>query len=189
MDEGGYDALADGSGSYRDILKDKDEAVALEQEKRQVKSEDVTERLIREYETRLSAEPNNLKLLRDLAELHTSKQQFDRALEYYERIKASDMGADASLDQAVAQTIVRKYDHHIRQARPASPEHAEQTAALQAEKQAYQLAECQKRVERFPTDLVFRFEFGHSYFRRARSARPSRNSRRPRGIPTNASPR
>ena len=164
MDEGGYDALADGSGSYRDILKDKDEAVALEQEKRQVKSEDVTERLIREYETRLSAEPNNLKLLRDLAELHTSKQQFDRALEYYERIKASDMGADASLDQAVAQTIVRKYDHQISQLDPASPEHAEQTAALQAEKQAYQLAECQKRVERYPTDLVFRFEFGQLLF-------------------------
>ena len=34
----------------------------------------------------------------------------------------------------------------------------------QAEKQAYQLAECQKRVERFPTDLQFRFELGELYF-------------------------
>jgi len=37
MEKGGYDALADGSGSYRDILKDKEEAISLEQEKRQVK--------------------------------------------------------------------------------------------------------------------------------------------------------
>src|SRR5262249_4109728 len=34
MDEGGYDSLADGSGSYRDILKDKDQAVSLEQQAR-----------------------------------------------------------------------------------------------------------------------------------------------------------
>ncbi len=34
MQEGGYDTLADGGGSYRDILKNKDQAVALEQENR-----------------------------------------------------------------------------------------------------------------------------------------------------------
>ncbi len=75
LDEGGYEALADGSGSYRDILKDKEEAIMLEQENRQVKSEDVAQRLIREYEARLSTEPNNLKLLRQLAELYTQKKR------------------------------------------------------------------------------------------------------------------
>jgi hypothetical protein len=69
LDEGGYEALADGSGSYRDILKNKEEAVSLEQQNRQVKTEDVAERLIKEYEERLQAEPKNLKLLRSLAEL------------------------------------------------------------------------------------------------------------------------
>src|SRR5674476_480200 len=34
LDEGGYRALEGGEGSYRDILKNKDEAVLLEQEKR-----------------------------------------------------------------------------------------------------------------------------------------------------------
>ena len=99
MDEGGYGALEGGGGSYRDILKDKKEAVSLEQEKRVQKSEDVTERLIGEYETRLQTEPNNLKLVRSLAELYTQKKQFDRALELYDRIKNSDMGNDPSLDQ------------------------------------------------------------------------------------------
>ena len=94
MVKGGYEALADGSGSYRDILKDKDEAVALEQQNRQVKTEDTAERLIQEYETRLKTEPKNLKLLRDLAELYTQKNQFDRALGYYDRIKSSEAGTD-----------------------------------------------------------------------------------------------
>ncbi len=163
LDEGGYEALADGSGSYRDILKDKEEAISLEQENRQVKTDNVAARLIREYEARLPKEPNNLKLLRTLAELYTQKGQFDAALGYYDRIKKSDIGSDASLDCAIAETVARKYDYQISQLDSAAPDYAERTAALRAEKQAYQLAECQKRVERFPTDLQFRFELGELY--------------------------
>ena len=74
LDQGGYNALEGGEGSFRDILKDKKEAVSLEQEKRVVKTEDVTERLIGEYEARLQTEPNNLKLVRQLAELYAQKQ-------------------------------------------------------------------------------------------------------------------
>lgn len=164
LDEGGYEALADGSGSYRDILKDKDEAVSLEQQNRQVKSEDVAERLIGEYEARLKTEPKNLKLVRQLAELYTQKQQFDRALSFYAQIKASEIGGDASLDRNIADTMVRKFDHQVAQLDAAAPDYADQVAKLQAEKQAYQLAECQKRVERFPTDLQIRFELGQLYF-------------------------
>src|SRR2546421_217131 len=159
MRAGGYDALEGGTGSYRDILKDKEEAVTLEQESRQVKSEDTAERLIQEYETRLKTESNNLKLLRDLAELYTQKKQFDRALGYYQQIKASsESGSDASLDRGIAQATIRKLDHEISQLDPNAADFEEQSARLTAEKQAYQLAECQKRVERFPTDLGIRFE-------------------------------
>src|SRR5688572_22537920 len=49
LNEGGYEALADGKGSYRDILKNKAEAEQLEQEKREVKADDVSQRLIAEY--------------------------------------------------------------------------------------------------------------------------------------------
>ena len=183
LDEGGYDALADGSGSYRDILKDKDQSIALEQEARQVKTEDVTERLIREYETRLPHEPNNLKLLRSLAELYTSKKQFDLALSYYDRIKASDLGSDASLDQAIAETVSRRYDHQMAQLDPASPEYSDQLAALQLEKQGYQLNECQKRVERFPTDLGFRFELGQLYFQAGKISEAIQEFQKAQGNP------
>ena len=43
-----------------------------------------------------------------------------------------------------------KFDHQIAQLDPNSVDHADQLAKLQAEKQAYQLSECQRRVERFP---------------------------------------
>jgi tetratricopeptide (TPR) repeat protein len=164
MDRGGYGALADGKGSYRDILKDKDEAVKLEQENRQVKTEDNTQRLIEEYELRLKTDPQNLKLLRDLAELYTQKKQFDRALGYYQQIKASESGGDPTLDRGIADTTLRKFDFQISQLDPNAVDSTEQIAKIQAERQAYQLAECQRRSERFPTDLQIRFELGQLYF-------------------------
>jgi len=183
LDEGGYEALADGTGSYRDILKDKEEAVLLEQQNRQVKAEDVAERRIREYEARLKTEPGNLKLLRQLAELYTQKQQFDRALGYYDQIKSSEVGGDASLDRNIADTVRRKYDHQMAQLDATAPDYADKLAALQAEKQAYQLAECQKRAERFPTDLQIRFELGQLYFQAGKITEAMKEFQKAQGNP------
>ncbi len=165
LGEGGYETLGDGQGSFRDALRNKAEAVSLEQEKRVEKSEDVTERLITEYESRLPGEPNNLKLLRSLAELYTQKKQFDRALEYYERVKASESsGHDSALERAISETRVRKMEHAATELNPFAPEHAEQVAQIQTEKVAFQLESCRKRVEQFPTDLALRYEMGVLYF-------------------------
>jgi len=183
LDQGGYAALEDGSGSYRDILRNKTEASSLEQEKRVVKTEDTTERLIGEYEARLLNEPNNLKLVRSLAELYTQKKQFDRALEYYERIRASGMGNDPSLDTAIANTIVRRFDHQIAALNPFDANHAEQVAVIQAEKLAFQLAECQKRVEKFPTDLAIRYEMGVLYFQSGKISEAIQELQKAQGNP------
>lgn len=164
LGEGGYEKIAEGKGSYRDILRNETEAKSLEQENRVQKTEDVTERLIGEYEARLKTEGNNLKLVRELASLYTQKKQFDRALELYERVKNSDMGNDPSLDRAISDTKVRRLDHQLETLDPAAPDHTERLAQLNAEKLAFQLAEAQRRVEKFPTDLAMRFELGQLYF-------------------------
>ncbi|HVU07057.1 MAG TPA: hypothetical protein VHG89_00780 [Verrucomicrobiae bacterium] len=163
LNEGGYSALESGKGSFRDILKNKAEAVSLEQEKRVVKTEDTAERLIGEYEARMQTEPNNLKIIRELAKLYTEKKQFDKAMELYDRIKNSEMGNDPSLERQMADTIVRRYDFQLEQLNSAAPNYAEQSAKLQAEKLNFQITECQKRVEKYPTDLAIRFEMGQLY--------------------------
>ncbi len=165
MDEKGYQAVASGEGSYRDILKNEKEAISLEQEKRAQKTEDTAERLINEYEARLKTEPNNVKLLRDLAELYTQKKQFDTALQYYGRIKATEGGAnDPTLERGIAMTKSRRFEHQIEQLDPSAPDYADAVARLNAEKLDFQVAECQRRVEHFPTDLAIRFEMGTLYF-------------------------
>jgi tetratricopeptide (TPR) repeat protein len=164
MDQGGYGALEKGEGSFRDILKNKSEAVSLEQQNRVVKNEDVTGRLIGEYEARLQTEPNNLKLTRQLADLYRDKKDFDKALELYARIKTSEMGGDPALETAIINTMVKKFDHQISTLNPFAADHADQVARLQAEKLNFQMTECQKRVEKYPTDLTIRYDMGVLYF-------------------------
>jgi len=183
MKEGGYGALASGEGSYRDILKNEKEAVSLEQEKRVQKSEDNTERLIAEYESRIQTEPENLKLVRSLAELYTQKKQFDRALALYERIKTTELGNDPSLERAIGETQVRRFDDALEKLDPASPDYAEQSAKLNSDKLAYQITECQKRVEKYPTDLAFRFEMGVLYFQAGKIGEATKEFQRAEGNP------
>jgi tetratricopeptide (TPR) repeat protein len=164
LSEGGYREISSGEGSYRQILRNEDEARSLEQEQRAHKTEDTSDRLIREYEQRLKTDANQPKLLRSLAELYTQRKQYDLALQWYGRLKASDHGNDASLDQAIAQVKVKQLEQQLEQLDPTDPDFAAHTDRLNAEKLAFRLSECQQRVEKYPTDLGFRFELGRLLF-------------------------
>ena len=164
MDEGGYGALASGQGSYRDILKDKGQTVRLEQENRQVKAQDSTVELIQDYETRLKADPNNLKLLRNLAEVYLQRNEFDRSLTYYDRLAAIDGGNDSALQGQIAGLKVKRFNFALSKLDPNAADYAEQSAQINAERQAFQLEECKARAERYPTDLQIRFELGVLYY-------------------------
>ena len=161
----GYEALADGKGSYRDILRNKDEAVALEQEGRQFKSEDVATQLIRDYEARLQHQPDDMKLVRSIAELHTQRKDFAQALAFYQRIKESPAGNDPSLDKAIADTHTRKVNHDISQLDASSLDYDQQKAALEAQIAEYQILECKTRADRYPTDVQIKFDLGELYFK------------------------
>jgi tetratricopeptide (TPR) repeat protein len=164
LTEAGYEKIEEGGTSFRDFLKDKEEAQVLEDEKREVKAEDQSQRLIHEYESRLKHEPKNMKIRRQLAELYRGKGRFDESLAAYEEIKKSDVGNDASLDREIAETVIRRFNHQIESLDSMAPDHAEQKAKLEADRQEFRIDECRKRVERFPTDLGLRFELGEMYY-------------------------
>ena len=163
LKEGGYEALANGKGSYRDILKDKDEAVSLEQEGRQVKAVDLARKEIAKYEEQLAREPNNLKLLRNVAELYDQQKEYDKALETYHRIEAQEGKTDASLQKLIAETTLRKFNHAIDQLDPQAPGNADKIKQLETERDTFLLAECEQRAERYPNDLLIRFDLGKLY--------------------------
>ncbi len=164
LNEGGYEALADGTGSYRDILKDKEQAVRLEQENRQVKAQDTTEELLKDWEGRLQTDPNNLKMLRNLAETYSQRKDFDRALSYFDRMAVVDGGTDSALQKQIGETKVRRFDFLLEKLDPAAPDYAEKAEQIKAEREAFQLEECKARAEKYPTDTAIRFELGQLYY-------------------------
>ncbi len=164
LDEQGYGALAGGQGSYRDILKDKDEAVRLEQENRQVKAADTTVDLIKDWESRLEKEPNNMKMLRNLAETYAQRNEFDRALVYFDRMVAADGGNDSALLKQVADTKVKRFNYLLSKLDPNAPDYADKAQQIKAERQAFQVEECKQRADKYPTDLQIKFELGVLYF-------------------------
>ncbi len=165
LDEGGYEALSDGQGSYRDILKNKEEAVALEQANRGVKTTEVLAHLIYDHETKFQSNPENLTLARTIAELYTQKQEYDRAMEYYNYIVAKQGVADPTIEKAIADTVARKLDHQISQLDPAAADYNERLAAITAERDGFIISQKKQQVDRYPNDLQLRFELGQEYFR------------------------
>ena len=162
--EGGYDALSEGKGSYRDILKDKEEAVALEQAQRQVRTEDLAQKMIDQLRAKLAAEPNNLNYLQQLGELHTKKNEFDLALKAYRQLLQMSGAGDPTVQKTIAEVTVKKFDHALQQLDPQSPDYAQQAAQIKSQRDQFLLQECKQRADQYPNDLAIRFELGQLYF-------------------------
>src|SRR5262249_23946833 len=151
-----------------DILKDKQQAKVLEQEKREVKTEDVASELIREYQARLEKEPNDRRLLRQIGELYAQKREFDTALEYFAQISTIEGQSDPGLEKAIIQTKVRRLDHMIAQLDPAADDFEARKTALQAEREELQINEAKRLVAAYPNDLSHRFDLGVLLFKAGR---------------------
>ena len=163
MAEQGYGALEDGKGSYRDIIRDKQEAVTLEQEQRSVKDADVAGRLIGDYEKRLAAEPGSLKTMRDLADLHRKRHEYPAAIAYYQRILTTGGVNDPAILELIRSTVIEQFEHEESQLDPAAADHAGQLAEVRSRRMAWQLEDARSRADQNPSDLALRYELGQLY--------------------------
>jgi tetratricopeptide (TPR) repeat protein len=168
LKEGGYDQLSGGTGSYRDVLRDKEQAKSLEQEHREVKDVDVVERLITEQEAQRVTDPANPRILRSLADLYLKKSDFDRAIGYYEQILSVTGMNDPLILQCIRDVRVARFTAAEKAIDPQAPEGPAALEALRAQRQDFLLADAQRRAEANPTDLLVRFELGELHFKAGR---------------------
>jgi tetratricopeptide (TPR) repeat protein len=168
LKEGGYDQLSGGTGSYRDVLRDKEQAKSLEQEHREVKDVDVVERLITEQEAQRVADPANPRILRSLADLYLKKSDFDRAIGYYEQVLSVTGMNDPLILQCIRDVRVARFTAAEKAIDPQAPEGPAALEALRAQRQDFLLADAQRRAEANPTDLLVRFELGELHFKAGR---------------------
>lgn len=168
LHEGGYEKLEGGEGSYRDALKDKAEAVSLEQSTRLVKDENIADALLVEYEARLVKEPDNLKLIRDIADLHLKKKDFDRTTEYLNRYLQLAGVNDPMILEALRDVGIARFEHEEKALDASTPDHAARLAEVKARRNAWRFEDIKRRADLNPTDLNIRFELGELHLEAGR---------------------
>lgn len=174
MKSGGWDQK---DKSYRDLIKDKDQAISLEQKGRIVKSAEMINDQLNELYPQWEANQENSDLTRRIAklwedrfEIESDEESLDGAIGYYAHANQLMSGTDPAVARKVSDLQMRKLDVRIDvlekwfteggdQHEDAATYQAE-LETLKREKLEAQLVEARKRVERNPTDLQLRFELG-----------------------------
>ncbi|HUJ10420.1 MAG TPA: tetratricopeptide repeat protein [Verrucomicrobiae bacterium] len=158
--------------SFRDALKDEKESVALEQESRVVRAEDMVENLIKEKLQALAGDPDNPVIQRELGKLYAQKENFDEALRYLEALYTKEGGADPSLEREIADVKVKRLETFInakKKQMETNPANAaalgNEISTLQTELDQVKLADAERLVERYPNDLMYRYELGVLYLK------------------------
>jgi tetratricopeptide (TPR) repeat protein len=156
--------------SYRELIKDKDAAISLEQQSRMQLTGEALEQQIAELQTRQQAEPQNVDLARRLGALSEQKDDIESAVNWYQRAVDLTGGRDAALIRKVSDLKMREAERDIAAHEEFLAGHqkkdalyAKKTEELQAAKKkraGISIEETKKQLERNPTDLQLRFELG-----------------------------
>jgi len=166
MKAGGWEKAVD----YRDLIKNKDEAVAMEQKNRVVKDDASIDALLVELHEEAQLHPESIDIARQIAALYEQREDFVNAMAWYNYASELAKGSDSWLLRKVADMQLKQVEQAI-QARQdwlaAAGENHEESQRVREElnellkqKGESLLEEARKRVERNPTDLLFRFELG-----------------------------
>jgi tetratricopeptide (TPR) repeat protein len=109
---------------------------------------------------------------RELGKLYGQKGEYDTALQYLEKIFAAEAGADPSLEKEISDLKVKRITTQLaakKQALAANPANAvalqAEIAALEREHTQVQLHDAERLVERYPNDLMYRYELGVLYMK------------------------
>jgi tetratricopeptide (TPR) repeat protein len=166
MKSGGWAAAA----SYRDLIKDKEAAISLEQQSRMQLTEESLRQQISETYALHEAEPQNVDVARRLGALSEQKDDLDAAIAWYRYASDLRQGSDPGLLRKISDLGVKQTEREIAALEESVANSvgdtmmlAEKNSALAAAKKRRAemlIEEARKRVERNPTDLQFRFELG-----------------------------
>ena len=168
--------------SYRDLIKDKEVAISLEQQSRMKLTGESLDQQIAETHARHRVEPANIDLARRLGALNEQKEDFEAAIGWYQYAADLTKGADAGLARKVSDLKIQCLGREITGREEFLSTHAadhelyaKKSDELQVAKKKRAeilLEDARKRLERNPTDLQLRFELGEhlvnaGYFREA----------------------
>jgi len=158
-------------GDFQSKLKDKDEALRLEQAARKVTDAGTALEQAAALAEKINAQPDSLDLYRDIVRQFIAAGDLDSAIAWLQRGRLTTLGrADSSLERQEIDLITQRFEKTsktLRDQLAATPGDAAATAALAANEKElsdYRLQTTASLVERYPNDYSFRYEYGSLLF-------------------------
>jgi len=156
--------------SYRDLIKDKEMAVSIEQQSRMRLTGESLDKQIAETYALQQAEPTNIDLARRLGALNEQKDDIAAAIGWYQYAADLTKGADAGLIRKVSDLKTKGLEREITAHEEFLSTHGadhelssrktEELKVAKKKRAEILVEDARKRVERNPTDLQLRFELG-----------------------------
>jgi tetratricopeptide (TPR) repeat protein len=173
MKSGGWETAKD----YRDLIKNKDQTLAMETANRVVKDANMIDATLAELSAKYEQQPESVDLVRKIAMLCEQKFQITEASEELEQAVqwfayANDLtkGADPAIARKLSDLQARRLDLEIKtledwfaaggDQHEEAAQYRDHLEELKKQRAESLISESRKRVERNPTDLQLRFELG-----------------------------
>jgi tetratricopeptide (TPR) repeat protein len=156
--------------SYRDLIKNKEIAISLEQQNRvQLTGESLDQQIAETYALH-QAQPENVDLARRLGTLNERKDEIEAATAWYQYAADLTEGTDAGLVRKVSDLRMKRFEHEIAEHEEFLSIHgagdelyakkSEELRIAKKKRAEILIDDAHQRVERNPTDLQLRFELG-----------------------------
>lgn len=156
--------------SYRDLIKDKEMAISLEQQSRIRLTGEALEQQIAETYVRHQAEPSNIDLARRLGALNEQKEDWEAAIGCYQYAADLTKGVDTGLVRKVSDLKIKCLSRQIAAheeflsthdaAHESHAKRSEELKGAKAKRAEILITDARERIARNPTDLQLRFELG-----------------------------
>jgi tetratricopeptide (TPR) repeat protein len=156
--------------SYRDLIKDTDIAVSLEQQHRMQPGNESLEEQINQTFGRHETEPQSVELAKRLGLLHDQKGDLESAIAWYQYAVDLTNKSDPSLVRKVVDLKMKQIEKQILEDERYLTERGQNDArfaekmgqleAAKKERSEILINHARKRLDRNPTDLQLRYELG-----------------------------
>lgn len=154
--------------SVRDLLKNKEQSKSLEDNSRKGMTAEQIDARLAEWGEKYNEDPQNINVVKKIGDLYEQKEDLPSALQWFEYAFGLNT-ADTALGNKVQQLRDRIEDAHFNalkadlEANPDAADAAQKRAEfdeLVNTRRLRQIASAKDRVEKNPTDLQLRFEYG-----------------------------
>ncbi|MBI4613163.1 MAG: tetratricopeptide repeat protein [Planctomycetes bacterium] len=155
--------------SSRDVIRDQSAADKMEAEHHILRTPEEIRAAIERTKADYAVDNKNKKVLRRLGELHMRMEEYDKAIEWFEKGIAVDP-TSFDIRKLIGDCKIAKLEIPVRQTRkeleksPADAAVQKKLDDLQAKKSKFEIEEYKARVTEHPTDLELRYFYGKALY-------------------------